>query len=180
MATHGAVTTVEFADSHGMPGGATAVTQNLGVATVQAGMASSQVNVAAGASGHNPSAANPGSSAEGIETPSSMVHRASAVMQTGAQAFASSWLGRVQSLFGDATSAQPTPQAWAPSPLTSPPRQSLPLQPLERGGHIVRCRSGAFVQWCQCAAARCHGAEGPFALRISRQTSEHRVLVYSA
>ena len=40
---------------HGMPGGATAVTQNLGVATVQAGMASSQVNVAAGPSGHNPS-----------------------------------------------------------------------------------------------------------------------------
>ena len=105
MATHGAVTTVEFADSHGMPGGATAVTQNLGVATVQAGMASSQVNVEAGASaGHNPSAANPGSSAEGVEAPSSMMHRASAVMQTGAQAFASSWLGRVQSLFGDAAS----------------------------------------------------------------------------
>ena len=80
-----AVTTVEFADSHGMHGGATAVTQNLGVATVQAGMASSQVNVAAGASGHNPAAANPGSSAEGVEMPSSMVHRASAVMQTGAQ-----------------------------------------------------------------------------------------------
>ena len=133
-----AVTTVEFADAHGMHGGATAVTQNLGVATVQAGMASSQINVAAGASGHNPSAVNPGSSADGVETPSSMVHRASAVMQTGAQAFASSWLGRVQSLFGDAASAQPTPQAWAPSPLTSPPRQSLPLQPLERGGRIVQ------------------------------------------
>ena len=75
-----AVTTVEFADAHGMHGGATAVTQNLGVATVQAGMASSQVNVAAGATGHiNPSAVNPGSSAEGVEASSSMVHRASAV-----------------------------------------------------------------------------------------------------
>ena len=133
-----AVTTVEFADAHGMHGGATAVAQNLGVATVQAGMASSHVNVAAGASGHNPSAVNPGSSAEGVETPSSMVHRASVVMQSGAQAFASSWLGRVQSLFGDAASGQPTPQALAPSPLTSPPRQSLPLQPLERGGRIVQ------------------------------------------
>ena len=99
-----------------MRGGATAVTQNLGVATVPAGMASSQVNVAAGASGHNPSAANPGSSAEGVETRSSMVHRASAV---GAQAFASSWLGRVQSLFGDVASAQPTPQAWVVLTLSS-------------------------------------------------------------
>ena len=33
-----AVTTVEFADARGMHGGATAVTQTLGVATVQAGM----------------------------------------------------------------------------------------------------------------------------------------------
>ena len=30
------------------------------------------------------------------------------------------------------------PQAWAPSPLTSPPRQSRPLQPLERGGRILQ------------------------------------------
>ena len=122
--THGAVTTVEFADSHGMHGGATAVTQNLGVATVPAGMASSPVNVAAGASGHNPSAANSGSSAEGVETPS--------------------------------------PQSANFSPASRKEAASCKMW--------VRC---FFVQWRQCAAARCHGAEGPFALRISRQTSEH-------
>ena len=86
--TYGAVSTTEVADASGVHGDATAVTQGFSVAT-ESGMASAQINVAAGASGHNPSAANPGSSAEGFETPSSMVHRASAVMQTGAQAFAS-------------------------------------------------------------------------------------------
>ena len=88
-ATYGALSTTEVADASGVQGDATAVTQGFSVAT-ESGMASAQINVAAGASGHNPSAVNPGSSAEGIETPSSMVHRASAVMQTGAQAFASS------------------------------------------------------------------------------------------
>ena len=37
-----------------------------------------------------------------------------------------------------AANIQPMPQAWAPSPLTSPPRQSRPLQPLERGGRILQ------------------------------------------
>ena len=87
---------------------------------------------------------------------------------------ASSWLGRVQSLFGDAASAQPTPQAWAPSPLTSPPRQSLPLQPRERGGRIVQ-NVGQVLLFSGANAQQhaCHGAEGPFALQVSRQTSEH-------
>ena len=104
----------------------------------ESGMASAQISVAAGVSGHNPAASNPVCSAEGFEMPRSTVHGASAVMQTGAQAFASHWLGRVQSLFGGAANVQPMPQAWAPSPRTSPPRQSRPLQPLERGGRILQ------------------------------------------
>ena len=135
--TYGAVSTTEVADASGVHGDATAVTQGFSVAT-ESGMASAQINVATGVSGYNPSAANPGSSAEGFETPRSTVYGASAVMQTGAQAFASHWLGRVQSLFGGAANVQPMPQAWAPSPLTSPPRQSRPLQPLERGGRILQ------------------------------------------
>ena len=135
--TYGAVSTAEVADASGVHGDATAVTQGLSVAT-EIRMASTQINVATGVSGYNPSAVNPGSSAEGFETPRSTVYGASAVMQTGAQAFASQWLGRVQSLFGGAANVQPMPQAWAPSPLTSPPRQSRPLQPLERGGRILQ------------------------------------------
>ena len=111
--TYGAVSTTEVADASGVHGDATAVTQGLSVAT-ESGMASTQINVATGVSGYNPSAANPGSSAEGFETPRSTVYGASAVMQTGAQAFASQWLGRVQSLFGGAANVQPMPQAWAP------------------------------------------------------------------
>ena len=44
----------------------TAVTQGLSVAT-ESGMASTQINVATGVSGYNPSAANPGSSAQNIQ-----------------------------------------------------------------------------------------------------------------
>lgn len=135
--TYGAVSTTEVADASGVHGDATAVTQGFSVAT-ESGMASAQINVATGVSGYNPSAANPGSSAEGFETPRSTVYGASAVMQTGAQAFASHWLGRVQSLFGGAANVEPLPQAWAPSPLTSPPRPSRPLQPLERGGRSLQ------------------------------------------
>ena len=130
---YGAVSTAEVADASGVHGDATAVTQGFSVAT-ESGMASAQINVAAGV----PFAANPGSSAEGFETPRSTVYGASAVMQTRAQAFASHWLGRVQSLFGGAANVQPMPQAWAPSPLTSPPRQSRPPQPRERGGRILQ------------------------------------------
>ena len=138
--TYGAVSTTEVADASGVHGDATAVTQGFSVSVAtESGMASAQINVATGVSGYNPSAANPGSSAEGFETPRSTVYGASAVMQTGAQAFARHWLGRVQSLFGGAANVQPMQQAaWTPSPLTSPPRQSRPLQPLERGGRILQ------------------------------------------
>ena len=177
--TYGAVSTTEVADASGMHGDATAVAQGFSVAT-ESGMASAQINVATGVSGYNPPAANPGSSAEGFETPRSTVCGASAVTQTGAQAFASHWLGRVQSLFGGAANVQ----AWPPSPLTSPPRQSRPLQPLERGGRILQDEgqvplfSGANAQ--QLAAACCHGAKSSLALRVSGQASERRVLIYSA
>ena len=50
----------------GVHGDATAVTQGFSVAT-ESGMASAQINVAPGLSGYNPSAGNPGSSADGFE-----------------------------------------------------------------------------------------------------------------
>ena len=104
-AMYGSVSTTEVADASGVHGDVTAEAQGLGVATVQSGMASSQINATADNSGHNLPAAIPEGStgSVGFETPRSSLQGAPVVIGTQTQAFAaqtfSGLMGRVQSLF---------------------------------------------------------------------------------
>ncbi len=87
---YGSVSTAGIAAASEAHGDVTAEAQGPGLATVQRGMASSQINATADNSGHNPPAANPEGStgSVGFETPRSFLQGASAVIGAQTQAFA--------------------------------------------------------------------------------------------
>ena len=131
-AMYGSVSTTEVADASGVHGDVTAEAQGLGVATVQSGMASSQINATADNSGHNLPAAIPEGStgSVGFETPRSSLQGAPVVIGAQTQALAaqtfSGLMGRVQSLFTGPANVQAIPPTWMPSPLRQSPAMSTP------------------------------------------------------
>ena len=131
-AMYGSVSTTEVADASGVHGDVTAEAQGLGVATVQSGMASSQINATADNLGHNLPAAIPegGTGSVGFETPRSSLQGAPVVIGAQTQAFAaqtfSGLMGRVQSLFTGPANVQAIPPTWMPSPLRQSPAMSTP------------------------------------------------------
>ena len=143
-AMYGSVSTTEVADASGVHGDVTAKAQGLGVATVQSGMASSQINATADNSGHNLPAAIPEGStgSVGFETPRSSLQGAPVVIGAQTQAFAaqtfSGLMGRVQSLFTGPANVQAIPPTWMPSPLRQSPAMSTPkpVPPERESRHV--------------------------------------------